>query len=79
MPRTVGGEAAAGTREHNRTATAHRRSAGGVVTLMMAPVADGVRARRVRAAGVVAAVAVDGAAEVVVADLAAVVGGREGV
>jgi hypothetical protein len=76
MPRMVG-EIPADTRERNRIATARRHSAGGAATLMMDPVADGVRARRVRVAGVVAAVAEDGAAGVVVVALAA--GGREGV
>jgi hypothetical protein len=47
-----------------------RHSAGGAATLT-APVVDGVRARRVRVAGGVAAAVADGAAEVVVAVLAA--------
>jgi hypothetical protein len=64
MLRTVG-EIAADIREHNPIVTAHRRSAGGAATLT-APVVDGVRARRVHVAGAVAAVAADGAVEVVV-------------
>jgi hypothetical protein len=75
MPRMVGEIAAAGFQERNRTTTVRLRLAGGAATLM-ALAADGVRARRVRVAGGVAAVAEDGAAGVVVA-LAA--GGREGV
>jgi hypothetical protein len=74
-PRMVGEIAAAGFRERNRITTARLRSAGGAATLM-ALVADGVPARRVRVAGGVEAVAEDGVAGVVVA-LAA--GGREGV
>jgi hypothetical protein len=70
MLRTVG-EEAAGTREHSRIVI-RRRSAGGAAT-RMGPVADGVRGRRVRVAGVVVAAAADGAAEVVVALVA---GGR---
>jgi hypothetical protein len=69
MLRTVG-EIAADTREHNPIVTAHRLSAGGGATLT-APVADGVRAPRVRVAGAVAVAAADGAAEVVVVVLAA--------
>jgi hypothetical protein len=73
MLRTVG-EAAADIREHNLIATA-RLSAVGAATLT-ARVVDGVRARRVRVAGGVAAVAADGAAEVAVVVLAAGGSGR---